>query len=113
MYICINKNPDGGHAFQSGGILLDGWAVVPVGMEIPNTFPYVNIETAMVKHPAVIRKVPANVNGETVVKEVVVRSAYEQLEVVSMTEGAKIPVTNECEPTADDTINVLLGVNEE
>jgi hypothetical protein len=113
MYICIKKNPDGGHAFQNGGRLPDGWAVVPAGMVLPDSFPYVNIETKMVTHPAVIRKVRVEVDGETVEKETVVRPEYTQLEVSYMSAGEKIPVTNECKPTADDAVNVLLGVSEQ
>lgn len=44
MYIKIEKNPDGSHTFQTGGHLEQGWAVIPENLEIPDTFPYVNIE---------------------------------------------------------------------
>ena len=44
MFIQIEKNPDGSHAFQVGGSLEKGWAVIPEYIEIPDTFPYVNIE---------------------------------------------------------------------
>ena len=44
MFIQIEKNPDGSHAFQVGGNLEQGWAFIPENIEIPDTFPYVNIE---------------------------------------------------------------------
>ena len=43
MFIQIEKNPDGSHAFQVGGNLEQGWAFIPENIEIPDTFPYVNI----------------------------------------------------------------------
>ena len=45
LFIKIDKNPDGSHAFQTGGMLESGWAMVPDTIELPDTFPYVNIET--------------------------------------------------------------------
>lgn len=44
LFIKIDKNPDGSHAFQTGGALEQGWAIIPEDIEIPDTFPYVNIE---------------------------------------------------------------------
>ena len=44
MYIKIEQNLDGSHAFQIGGNLEQGWAVIPENIEMPDTFPYVNIE---------------------------------------------------------------------
>lgn len=44
MYIKIEKNLDGSHAFQIGGNLEQGWVAIPENIEIPDTFPYVNIE---------------------------------------------------------------------
>lgn len=37
--------PDGSHQNQTynGTTVQDGWAVIPVGMEIPKTFPFVNL----------------------------------------------------------------------
>lgn len=75
MYIRIKKNPDGSHAFQSGGNLEDGWAVIPHNMDIPSTFPFVDIEVDNVTTPSV------DGNGDIT-----------RLEVVSMTEGKMIEV---------------------
>ena len=44
MFIQIEKNPDGSHAFQMGGTLEKGWAIVPPEMALPASFPYVDIE---------------------------------------------------------------------
>ena len=85
FYICTNKNPDGSHAFQLGGNLEDGWAAVPDGMEIPASFPFVNIETALVTHPAVTE---AAGNGDVIV----IIPEYTRMEVTSMTEGEETPV---------------------
>ena len=73
MYIRIEKNPDGSHAFQCGGHLENGWAVIPYDMEIPDTFPYVDIEVDTVTRPSID-------GGADII----------QLEVISMTEGKEI-----------------------
>lgn len=73
MYICIEKNPDGSHAFQCGGHLENGWAVIPYDMEIPDTFPYVDIEVDTVTRPSID-------GGADITR----------LEVISMTEGKEI-----------------------
>ena len=109
MFIRIEKNSDGSHTTQFGGNLHDGWAFVPSDMAIPDTFPFVNIETAMVTHHAVIRKHTVMVDGKPVEKEVVVWPEYTQIEVVSMTEGEQIPVeVPEAEPTAQDDTDSML-----
>ncbi len=96
MYIQIEKNPDGGHAFQFGGALENGWAVIPSDMQIPDSFPYVDIEVGNVTHPSID-------GGADIVR----------MEVLSMTAG-KIPEELEImsEPNADDVLNALLGVKE-
>ena len=59
----------------------DGWAVVPDSIEIPETFPFVDIE----------------VDGQT---------------VTAMTAGVvPEPEPVEPEPTTDDILNAMLGVN--
>lgn len=73
MYVKIEKNPDGSHEFQSGGALQDGYAVIPSDMELPSTFPFVNIEVDYVTRPSF--------DGENDVT---------RLEVISMTEGEEI-----------------------
>ena len=96
MFICVAKNPDGSHAFQIGGNQEPGWAAVPEDMKLPDSFPFVNIETAMVKHPAVTE---TRENGEVIVKE----PEYTRLEVTAMTDGEEIPVEIPAE-TLEDTV---------
>ena len=44
-YIEIQANNNGGHRNQFGGVVpSEGWAIIPEEMEIPSTFPFVNIE---------------------------------------------------------------------
>ena len=73
MYICIEKNADGSHDYQIGGALQDGYAVIPSDMELPSTFPFVNIEVDYVTRPSF------NDDGDIT-----------RLEVISMTEGEEI-----------------------
>ena len=75
MYVKIEKNPDGSHTFQSGGALESGWAVVPSYIDIPDSFPFVNIEVDTVTRPSID-------GGADIAR----------LEVVSMTEGKEIAV---------------------
>lgn len=96
MYIKIEKNPDGSHAFQIGGKLEDGWAFVPDEMERPASFPYVNIETAVVTHPATEE-----------LKE------YTRIEVVSMTEGEEIPVEEPDPGSEEEELKARIAALEE
>lgn len=95
MYICIEKNPDGSHAFQCGGHLENGWAVIPYDMEIPDTFPYVDIEVDTVTRPSIDGGVDIT-----------------RLEVISMTEGKKIANQEETlkpvpSPTLESRVETL------
>lgn len=96
MFIKIDKNPDGSHAFQIGGVLEDGWAFVSDELERPNTFPYVDIVTETVTYPATDD-----------------HEEYSRLEVISMTDGEVIPVE---EPdtglTQEERITALEEENE-
>lgn len=73
MYICVEKNADGSHDYQIGGALENGYAVVPSYMEIPDSFPFVNIEVDYVTKPSF------DDSGDIT-----------RLEVISMTEGEEI-----------------------
>lgn len=47
LRLSITQNPDGSHDYNTAPAAVPvpaGWAVVPDGMEIPNTFPYVSIQ---------------------------------------------------------------------
>ena len=105
MFICINKNPDGSHAFQHGGFLEEGWAYWDTNkVLVPTSFPYVDIVVEDVVHDAVTQVLPApGADGETVTT-VVVSPAYTRMEVVSATERdvPEIPVQDE--PTQFDQI---------
>lgn len=48
----IEALSNGAHRNQDGGfdVIPSGWAVIPDDMEIPDTFPFVNIETEEVEH---------------------------------------------------------------
>lgn len=85
MYIKTEKNPDGSHAFQIGGVQQEGWAYVPEELARPANFPFVNIVTRLVSYPAA--------EG---------REAYTRLEVVSMTEGEEIPVEEPEAPESEE-----------
>lgn len=109
MFIQIQKNPDGSHAFQIGGVLENGWAVVPENMELPDTFPYVNIEVDEITHPAVTTNSTKQVDGKYIEYEKVLIPEFTQLEVVSMTEGEEIIVEEVIvEFTAQDDTDAML-----
>lgn len=109
MFIQIEKNPDGSHAFQVGGVLENGWAAIPENMELPDSFPYVNIEVAEITHPAVIATSTKQVDGKLVEYEKVLVPEFTQLEVVSMTDGEEIPVEESViEFTVQDDIDAML-----
>lgn len=101
MYIKIQKNSDGGHEYQDGGIMGEGWAAIPEDMELPDTFPYVNIEVALVTHP--------DDSWEDSVGNVLVRfPSYTQMEVTKMTAGEQIPVPEDPEiKTLEDRVDTL------
>lgn len=111
MFVQIKKNMDGSHAFQYGGILSSGWAVVPENIEIPDTFPFVNIEVAEITHPAVTVMNSKIVDDELVDEIIILEPEYTQLEVISMTEGEEIIIEElelEPEPTAQDDTDAML-----
>lgn len=96
MYIKIEPNPDGSHAYQVGGNLEDGWAVIPEGMALPESFPYVEITTELVTHPVTSVIDP---NG----RETVLFPEFSQLEVTAIATGAEIPLPEEAETSTLET----------
>lgn len=101
MYIKIDANQDGSHAYQIGGNLEDGWAVVPDGMELPDTFPFVEIKAGLKTHPAVMAK-DSEGNDIVLIPEVT------QMEVTTMSEGEEIPQPDEPEvPTPQENANAI------
>ncbi len=93
MFIQIEKNADGSHASQHGGSLQKGWAYWDTDqVPLPETFPWVEIETAEVSHEAVM-------DGEKVLIP-----AFTRLEVVSAENGEEIKVETVASPTQLDRI---------
>ena len=103
MHINPIKNFDGSHTSMAGGIPPEGWVFVPDNIDIPNSFPFVNIEIAEVKHPE-NRKVELVFVGDEVVQKEKIIPAYTQLEVISMTEGEEIIFEQPETPTQLDRI---------
>ena len=100
----IEQFPNGAHQNQLGqiGNIPDGWAVIPDDMEIPQTFPFVNIAVEEVTH----------YEEYTEMEAVTEKEPYGVMTVTSMTEGVMpepMP-ESEPEPTTDDVLNALLGV---
>lgn len=96
MYIKIEPNPDGSHAYQVGGNLEDGWAVIPEGMTLPKSFPFVQITTELVTHPLESFIDPSG-------KETVLSPEFSQLEVTAIASGAEIPLPEEPETSTLET----------
>lgn len=93
IFIQIEKNADGSHASQHGGSLQKGWAYWDTDqVPLPETFPWVEIETAEVSHEAVM-------DGEKVLIP-----AFTRLEVVSAENGEEIKVETVVSPTQLDRI---------
>lgn len=111
MFVYIEKNPDGSHAFQYGGIIQDGWAYWDTNkVEIPSSFPYVDIETEEVIHPAVTGTQRVTTEDNEVVEETIeLMPAYTQIEVVSATERDVPEEEENNEPTQLDIIEAQVA----
>lgn len=86
-FIEIEALENGAHRNQDSTLsyIPEGWAIIPDTIEIPDTFPFVNIEV----EDGVVTKMTAGVVPEP------------------------IPMPEpEQEPSADDVLNALLGVSE-
>ena len=93
MFIQIEKNPDGSHAFQWGGNLQKGWAYWNTDqVPIPEKSPWVEIETREITHEAVM-------DGEKTLFP-----AFTRLEVVSAENGEEIEMKTVETPTQLDRI---------
>ena len=84
LIIEIAALDNGAHRNQNGSlsVIPDGWAVVPDSIEVPDTFPFVDIE----------------VDGQTVVS--MTPGVVPEPEIV------------EPEPTTEELLNAMLGVSE-
>jgi hypothetical protein len=116
--------PNGAHRNQTfHGNLPDGWAVIPDDMEIPETFPFVNIEAEEITHYKAVEVmqdvtktrdvVTVNEDGEEVTtteeyteqEMVTEQQPYGVMTVTSMTEGVMPEVKPEDpKPTQLDII---------
>ena len=86
IMIEITALENGAHRNQTYyGFLPEGWAIIPEGLEIPDTFPFVDITVEEFEGMAVVATMTAGI----------------------IPEPAPIP---EREPTADEIINIMLGV---
>lgn len=83
---------NGAHRNQSGSFssIPEGWAVIPEEMEIPSTFPFVDI----VVNDGVVTEITAN------------EEAYAE----AMKQTEETPTDSE--PTTEEILNALLGVSE-
>lgn len=93
MIIKIEAYENGAHANQSTTpiILPEGWAIVPEDMEIPDTFPFVNIEA---EEQTRQREIGYSEEGEPILED------YTVMVVASMTAGVvPEPVPVPSEPT--------------
>lgn len=93
LFVQLEKNADGSRAFQCGGDMQEGQAYWNTdAVPLPERFPWVEIETRVIAHEAVMDK------------EKVLIPAFTRLEVVSATEGEVIEVETVASPTQLDRI---------
>lgn len=101
MFIQIEKNHDGSHAFQHGGTLQEGWAHWDTdAVPLPESFPWVDIVVEDVTHP----EIKDEENGKVLQEE------YTQLEVVSAT-ACEIPEEDDSGYTAPPSNDELAEEN--
>lgn len=92
MFIQIEKNLDGSHAFQHGGSLQNGWAYWNTdAVAVPDSFPWVDITVEDVTHP----EIKDEKNGKVLQEECT------QPEVVSAT-AREVPKEASSSTTAPD-----------
>lgn len=101
MFIKIEANSDGSHAFQSGGVLETGWAFWDTdSVPVPASFPWVDIAVEDVTHP----EIKDEENGKVLQKE------YTQMQVVSAT-ACEIPKEDDSDYTAPPSNEELAAEN--
>lgn len=105
----IEALPNGARRNEEGHLsyIPEGYAIIPDGMPVPDTFPFVNIEVAEETRYKEVK----HYNEETE-EESVERIPYTVMVVTSMTEGVvpEKPPKSIPEPTTDEILDVLLGV---
>jgi hypothetical protein len=101
MFIQIEKNHDGSHAFQHGGTLQEGWAYWDTdAVPLPESFPWVDIAVEDVTHP----EIKDEENGK------VLEAEYKQPEVVSAA-ACEIPEEDDSGYTAPPSNEELAAEN--
>lgn len=101
MFIQIEKNHDGSHAFQHGGTLQEGWAYWDTdAVPLPESFPWVDIVVEDVTHP----EIKDEENGK------VLEAEYKQPEVVSAV-ACEIPEEDDSGYTAPPSNEKLAAEN--
>lgn len=97
----IQAEADGSHLFESQShrteVWMDGYAYVPETIQIPNTFPFVDIEVDEVTYYKEVQTV--NEDGAPVTEQ----EPYTMMTVMSMTAG----IVPEYVPTAEERIASL------
>lgn len=93
LFVQLEKNADGSRAFQCGGDMQEGQAYWNTdAVPLPEKFPWVEIETQVIAHEAVM-------DGEKTLLP-----AFTRLEVVSAGNGEEIPVETAAVPTQLDRV---------
>lgn len=105
----ITPLPNGAHRNQNGDTtyIPEGWAVIPEDMNIPSTFPFVDLKAEEKTYQRDVKVY----NEDTETWETK-QEPYTVMTVTSMTAGVKPEPapTPEPEPSTDDVLNILLGV---
>ena len=98
LFVQLEKNADGSRAFQCGGDMQEGLAYWNTdAVPLPERFPWVEIETRVIAHEAVM-------DGEKTLFP-----AFTRLEVVSAGNGEEIPVETAAVPTQLDRVEAQLA----
>lgn len=104
----LEANPNGSHNDHRADhitTVLDGWAMIPDGFEVPSTFPFVSIEAEEVTHHREV-EVLGETDGRTETRP------YTVMTVVSMTEGTMPdPVPEDIAPSNEERIAALESEN--
>ena len=99
MFIKIEANSDGSHAFQSGGVLETGWAFWDTNsVPVPASFPWVDIVVEDVTHSAIT-------DGDKVLV-----AEYTRPEVISAVEREITELDPEPVPTTEEEISEMKAV---
>lgn len=93
MLISMIKNPDGSRAtiLCDSMTFMEGWAYLPDEMLVPDTFPYVDIETEEIFYPAVTEEEIVIIDGEEKIEVKEIYPAHSRVEVVSISESFPTP----------------------